>query len=779
MDVLSIDFTTAGPHPRTFSEAIEKAAGPLGDGDGHHQIGLIRPWNFLVIDAKHGISNNIDFYQSFFGSVNVPKMILVIDDSHEDDSNHLVLPLLFEQHQQRLRIISMRSLTGCVWDIRSVQPEGICSWQDDHTGAANLSALSEAISIPEVYEAIFSATADLGAGVWSAGTKQAWFGSIEPRALSDAFNEVGLELLGDDTRFAELKPLKPWVKDVGEELLGSEYEDDILAVDGAAQKWFHEITSCIKNAESVFGLKSWRRGALKRVAGFPNKQVGALDRVAESMLKCDVQVRSLLENIDPSDGFQKNEHTRLRRAGVNVQRQDSIREERYRGSDIKMLETALSKMDFALEKDYSLSSVQSELEELISLVTPRTKDEILRGKKSEEIDEAVNNSGGFEEVSLKELQETILRSARGAPKNPFVYIGRWSARLFQNSTIRVVGSFLYLWLLLVFLFETLELSDQIPSLVPTPASAREIGRLVMTVVFAVISLIVIFMGLCISYAAQKIFRWGFGSGILRIDDAAVKNSDFFKKVVLNDWVLWSFRNQASRYLKALDKSIQNLEVVVRESFVHMEQFVSVDSQRDLPNPLVRQIGGDLASAAWFKQIEPIKKMLKTELVTLVRHRYRTGTPEFRTERCDQIAEDLANDLRQPFLDYITRLQHDGVLHVEMGMSAQEIEIREKLASQYWGDFEELRISLMKVVEIDRLDPIVQFIRSEDIMRIDQGLERTVVVPFAPEPSRRLMIDSKRGTSEIVFTQSTELAGVIRLAPFRYEQFSYVTTDSEG
>ena len=139
---------------------------------------------------------------------------------------------------------------------------------------------------------------------------------------------MGLELLGDDTRFACLKPLLPWVKDVGQELLGSEYEDDILADDGAAQKWYHEITSCNKNAESVFGLKSWRRGALKRVAGFPSKQVVALDSVAESMLKCDVQVRSLLENIDPSDGFQKNEHTLLRVTGINVQRQDSTRDEK-------------------------------------------------------------------------------------------------------------------------------------------------------------------------------------------------------------------------------------------------------------------------------------------------------------------------------------------------------------------------------------------------------------------------------------------------------------------
>jgi hypothetical protein len=113
------------------------------------------------------------------------------------------------------------------------------------------------------------------------------------------------------------------------------------------------------------------------------------------------------------------------------------------------------------------------------------------------------------------------------------------------------------------------------------------------------------------------------------------------------------------------------------------------------------------------------------------------------------------------------------------MSVDEKEIREKLAAKYWGDFDELRISLTQVVEIGPSDSLVQFIRSEDIMRIDRGNDRTVVVPFSPEPSRRLVGDSKRGTSEIVFTQSTELAGVIRLTPFRYEQFSYVATDSEG
>ena len=779
MEIISFNFTLGSDHPKTFSEAINLVAGPSLVGEERTSQGLINPWNFLIIDTKDQVVKNQVFYKSFFESVNVPRMILIVDDSQGNELEHVQLPTLFEQHQQRIRIILVSSLTGCVWDVRSVQPDGICSWSETDTGSANLSAISDSLRIPEVFDAVFNVTADMGADVWSVGTKQAWFGSIEQNALADAFNDVGLELLGDDARVAILRRLSPWIDDVGQELLGGQYEDDVLEEGGVARKWFHEVSANSRQAESVFGLKGWRRGALGRVASFPSKQVVALDKVSGSMLACDEQVRTLIASIDASDGFQKSEISRLRAAGIQLNRFDVSRIDKYQGSDIKMLETALSKMDFALEKGYSLATVRSELEGLIQVTAPRTIEEILNGKKAEGIPLGGADSLGFEDVSLKELQAAVSKAARGAPKNPLVYIGRWAAKLFQNMTFRVVGSLLYLWLLLVFLFETLGLADQAPSLVPTPDSARETGRLIMTVVFSALSLLIILFGFCITHAAVRIQAWGRKSGISRVESALSDNLSFFNQVVLNDWVLWAFRNQAARYLRALDRSIENLGSVVRETFVQAGQIVSAGPQKTLPNPLVRQIGGELASAAWFRQMDDIKEMLKTEVISMVRHRYRTGTPEFRTERCDQIAEDLANDLREPLLEYVTRLQHDGVLHVDTSMTVDEKEIREKLAAKYWGDFDELRISLTQVVEIGPLDSLVQFIRSEDIMRIDRGNDRTVVVPFSPEPSRRLVGESKRGISEIVFTQSTELAGVIRLTPFRYEQFSYAATDSEG
>ena len=779
MEIISFNFTLERDHPKKFSDAINFVAGPSLTGEERTSQGLINPWNFLIIDTKDQIVKNQVFYKSFFESVNVPRMILIIDDSQGDELEHVQLPILFEQHQQRIRIILVSSLTGCVWDVRSVQPDGICSWSETDTGTANLSAISDSLRIPEVFDAVFNVTSDMGADVWSVGTKQAWFGSIEQNALADAFNDVGLELLGDDARVAILRRLSPWIDDMGAELLGGQYEDDVLEEGGAARKWFQEVSANNRQAESAFGMKGWRRGALGRVAGFPSKQVTALDKVSGSMLACDEHVRTLIASIDASDGFQKSEISRLRAAGIQLNRFDVSRIDKYQGSDIKMLETALSKMDNALEKGYSLATVRSELEGLIQVTAPRTIEEILNGKKADGILLGGADSLGFEDVSLKELQVTVSKSARGAPKNPLVYLGRWAARLFQNMTFRVVASLLYLWLLLVFLFETLGLTDQVPSLVPTPGSARETGRLIMTVVFSALSLLVIFFGFCITYAAVRIQAWGRKSGISRVESALAVNLSFVNRIVLNDWVLWAFRNQAARYLRALDKSIENLGSVVRETFVQAGQIVSASAPKTLPNPLVRQIGGELASAAWFRQMDDIKDMLKTEVISMVRHRYRTGTPEFRTERCDQIAEDLANDLRQPLLDYVTRLQHDGVLHVDTAMTVDEKEIREKLAAKYWGDFDELRISLTQVVEIGASDSLVQFIRSEDIMRIDRGNDRTVVVPFSPEPSRRLVGDSKRGISEIVFTQSTELAGVIRLTPFRYEQFSYVATDAEG
>jgi hypothetical protein len=773
VEILSVDFTAQEFRPTTFVEAVEFFANGSPHESDNSVRAVLRPWMFVVVDSSSGLTKNLNFYKTFLESVNVPRLILIVDFTSQEDLGTFEIPDLFEQHQQRVRIIAISSSSGCLWDVRSVQPDGVCPSGNGSTNSANLSALCDAFKVPEVFEAVFQATADQGVGVWSVGTRQSWFGSIEHTALADAFRDVGTELLGDDARVAILRRLPPWIDDVSQELLGDEFEDDIFDQGGRASNWFSEASSATSSAEAAFGLRSIRRGMVDRVATFPDRQVAALDRLADSLAKCDEEIRSLLLEVDASDGFQKGEIAQLRAVGIQLNRQDDSRIDRYHSSEFKILDSALEHMDRALEKGYSLSTVRAELEQLLRVVAPRTRDEIFEGKASQGGSyERADDLIGYDAVSLRSLSEALRKAARGVPKNPIAHLGRWSAKVLRSSTTRVVGSLLYLWLALVFLFETLGLAKGVPSLVPTPAAARDSGRVLMTGVFIGLSIVVVVMGICLIYCSRRIQRWGRSSGIPAVHRSASSAERFFKKIVLNEWVLWAFRDSGARFLGALNRSVENLGTVIREVFVDSEIVATDDPDTDRPNPQIRQFGGELAAAAWFRQMDEIKGMLKSEVISLIRHRYRIGTPEFRTQRSEQIAESLANEIKEPLEQYVARLQRDGVLQVSEEMNAGEREIREKLAMRYWGDFHELRSSLSTVLDLDPYDSMVQFIRPEDITRVDQGDSRALVVRFAPEPSRRLIGDLRRVHADVVFTESTQLAGALRFVPYRSDQLRY-------
>jgi hypothetical protein len=772
VEILKLDFTRGDNHPKTFTELVDSVARRSDEGTGYRSDGLFSPWNYVVMDSIDGVAGRLDFYESFLGSVNLPRMILLIDASSNEFLKSVSLPILFEHHQERMRIILITSLSGSFWDGRSHQPDGISVNNDGATAKSNLDALVSALVVPEVFEALFYRTSESPSQLWSVGTRQAWFGSIAPRSLADAFKDVGEELLGDSSRIGYLRRLDPWVEELNHDLFGGEFEDDILEAPGIANSWFDENDHSAKHAITALGLERLRRGVLARLASFPTTQVQALEKVSESLRKCDSEIGSLLEHVDPSDGFQSSEQSTLRKKGIQLNRRDGVRD-KYRGADTRILEMALAKMDEALQRGYSIETVRAEIKEVLHLVQPRTPAEILNGKEhSSPLSDLIENLKGYQDVSLGGLAESVKVASQKIPRNPSLYIARWTARRLQSMTFRVISAFMSLWLFLIVLFETFELSPDIPSLLPVPESLRDASRLVVTITFFALMGVVALSGLNIWYASRRIHRWGKESGITKVSQRSKACRRFLENVALNDWVLWSFRTQASRYLSALDTSLENLGGVIRRTLIRADLVFEVGSENHPPNPQVQQIGGDLARSAWFRQMDDIKEMMKAEVISLVRHHYEVGTPEFRTDRCFEIAESLAGQIEAPLVSYVRRLEQVGVLHLNQGMTDAEIDRRKKLALNYWGDFDELESALVGVVRSERSDPIVQFLRPDDIMRVDQSPERGVLIRFAPEPSRRLVSDLKQDGPEIVFTQGTELAGVVRLIPYRLELLSY-------
>ena len=64
-------------------------------------------------------------------------------------------------------------------------------------------------------------------------------------------------------------------------------------------------------------------------------------------------------------------------------------------------------------------------------------------------------------------------------------------------------------------------------------------------------------------------------------------------------------------------------------------------------------------------------------------------------------------------------------------------------------------------------PFLQFVNSGDLLHLDQQPNETVLVRFAPEPSRDEIYSlAANEDMKIIFTETTSCAGVIRATGFR-------------
>ena len=74
------------------------------------------------------------------------------------------------------------------------------------------------------------------------------------------------------------------------------------------------------------------------------------------------------------------------------------------------------------------------------------------------------------------------------------------------------------------------------------------------------------------------------------------------------------------------------------------------------------------------------------------------------------------------------------------------------------------------VLIGNSSDIVQFVSPDDLLQLDQQDDKATFIRFAPEPSREHMLSKshEKGLreSDLIFTESTESAGTIRLVGFR-------------
>ena len=777
--VILLDLTGQDRDITNYESAIRRGLEQLSSIERVDSTGVHRPWDFLVVDLPDGPMKNRALYEELLSHPTEPRLLLIVDGSNVADASNdwpLSLSPMFQANANRARVLVLRSLTGCTWRTSEIVPDGICFWKDDETGSWNREILQETLRLPEMFDEVFTSTKDIGAQLWSAGTFQQWFGSLPPRALEDAVFEVGRSLVGDDARLTVLRKLDQWFGKVSQKLQGSETEEQILQPDGAKDKQYKGISTSHSAANGAFGMTSRRRGVISRLVGFPSKQQSALGRLQNVLQETEQDNINLLTELDPRDGWDFEEVKKFRQRGLQLNRGDSLRSDRYSGSEHELLEELLKEFDDALAADYSLATTKHELALLRERVAPRDKNELISGRNySEPYEELALAAAGHEGVSFSQLIDQLKAAEATPPRSLAIMIGKRAARIINTSWSRVLCAFMYLWLTLIVVFEIWGLSDGLPSMLPVPSEARDVAKTVVLITYLILSLLILVCGVSMINASAEIQEWGGKSGLKKIPEASKRNREFLEQVVVNEWVLFSFRKSATDFIDGLTISMEKLEEMVRDLLITPNEGLSAEGTPPrIPNPAVRVMGGELGQAAWYRQMSHVRKILRQEVVDQIRHQYRVRTPEFRTQRWASVAEELVSDLHEPTRRYLERIAETGVLHVDSSMGKDEIQRRRDLAKDYWGSFAEIANRIDSVVLLGKDDSMMQFIRSDDVTSLNRDEASITTIRFAPEPSRPIFSANGTFLGGITFTSATELAGVLRLVPYRnglaqYEQ----------
>ena len=755
---------------RGFQELVQSSISNLSFADQQIAGGVFRPWDFVLIDTTAAVLDHDQLYRSVLTSPSEPRVVLLLLDTEKrQPGEHVEVPTIFEDSASRIRVILLSDLQGCSWVLGESKPEGICYWELDPAGEANLSAICDTLEVPEVFDEVFSSTAESGAQAWSIGLKETWFGALPETALADALHDVGKRLVSEDARVAVLSRMESWRQTVTRELMGTESESGLIDADGAKHRHYAEVDQSRLKAESAFGLLGRRQRILERVSGFPSLQEDSARKLSQALERLETSNRDLIEEIEPGDGWQEVEVRKFRNIGLVLNRADTQRQERYLDSEHNLLEQVILEMDKALASGYSLASVRIELNELQDLIKPRSREELLSGRELVEVPPGLDKIPlGYEGVSLNPWMDKVNSAIAKHPMGPILLLGRWSAKIFKNPWRMGGIALLYLWVVLASLFDVFEVTKDAPSLLPTTGATKRVVEIVVLVLAGLMTVWLLTAAFAIFRTSSKIQKWGRKAGLGGDHKIVDQNREFLEQMAMNDWILFPFRHQASLYLDALLLSIEKLELLISELLLHAsEDSEGTARARSVPNPSVKLLGGDLGQAAWYRQMEKVKKILREEIVEIVRHQYRIRTPEFRTIRWNSVAEKLVSDLQEPLEGYLTRLSQTGVLHVSPMMSPLEVERRAELAAEYWGNFKEISDQVNRVVLHDPAEEMVQFVNSEQITSLVLELESTAHVRFAPTPSRHVFTDWRDSLQkEVLFTKQTELAGVIRLVPFR-------------
>ena len=754
-DVFQVDLRKTSDTPSTFEELLNGISN-LGEE------GIVRPWSLLLVDDVSGLSKNENLYENILQHATHPRIILFVcgmPGEPDAEGKRIAVPRVFEHFRERSRIFLITSETGCEWASGEHVPSGLLRWDGDPDGSETVGMLSDVFSAEEIFEKVFAATSASSNTLWSVGTKQVWFGRLPATATADAFHRTGNGLVGDDGKAALIRKSDDFR--IPSELKGEEVEADILfGGPGTLIDGYANLKKLIGTMKRKFGL-SGQKGAIARVARFPDDQLSDLENAISQIQAVDSKVHLMMQSVGASDGLDVEERKQLEMVGVQWQRQDEQRD-RFLDADTKLNDKIVDGIREAIAGGHSVAPLIVQLDDVIEKVRPKEPSEL---------------SETFVEYSFSELIEKMKASIPLVPRGPVMKFGKLIASIIEPAWSRILIAFLYVWIALTAGLEAFDDNGNSGFGLLPQNIRNNLSDMIVYAVFFAVSVVLIIAGTVFVQADNGISRWGKKTRISEVEKAVERQKSFVEVTALNEWVLSYIRRKTVENLLYLRETLELLAASLRGSLIEKHEYwSSSDLKRSYPNPQVRKDLNNVAAAGTFMQMDKVEKILRTDVSTIIDEVLALRIHEFKGKNAAKVPSEIVSEIELRVEKFIPDVIDKGPLTPSLALSKKSIELRETLTTNYWEKIALVGTAAQETVLLDPKSSFVQFVSSDELLHLDKQNGGDVIIRFAPRPSLDHIVSSGKtsgiNAENITFTAKTSCAGILRLVGFKDAFFRY-------
>jgi hypothetical protein len=723
----------------------------------HTESGVVDVFRVLVREDLSTIGQHAQTYERLLHSALSLKILLLCTTGGKPAIQALhdvVVPDVILGAGDRVRIVVVEDNIGVYFGSDRGTPEALAVWPDDLEGARTMEIIEDALSIPEVFTAIFEQTKDIPQRAFSIGTRQAWFGRFPTDAIADALREVGLTISGGDSFSALEKRPPEWT--APPHLCGEYSEEDLLRDGEGLADVYARTKKSTTDAMRWFGLKSGFP-ITRRVARFSAAQLQSVGDLSAQLRFVDQTVGTLISGVEASDGFSDEEAAIIEGAGIRLYREDDRRQV-LKDARTALLEDVIQTILRALAEEQSIAPYFSRLDKTVERVGPRSSEEIQQE---------------FQTKLLTPLTERLDAAGGSAPRSAGMRIAKKFALLLAERWFQsLLASLGFLGLLGVLdhVFD-----EQTPDLLKGSSflgPARQELRILSEVMFAAVVISLAAAAFLLFYADSEIRKWGRSLQLSEIQAFVDTHEQFIRTVALNDWILSKTRRAAMEPLRLLrDSVLREVTNTLGTALVDEATRQPMTYDTHSFNPAVRKTFQAGAHIGIFKNLPQVKKVLSKDIVWIIRRPIESHGYSLLGSSAEAVGPRIVNEIRERLSRYVQSVFRYGVYSRNHLVDEHEGEReRQKLIDQYWSDADSINDLLNGIVLAKEKDPIVQFIQAESLSQLDTSLERIVFVRFAPRTSKLdevvNSLDQRDMLRDVVFTRSAEIGGVLRLVGYR-------------